>query len=351
VYKTECHYDPENEGRHRTAVKRDNSAAGSDRANAAETILSLVRSLPESDALDALYQLRSDPSDDPNAILENLLQKHRVPSASRNNDQEDFSVNFGVPSILNSTTGVTRVYGHTTGMGLVEEDENDTGHKSVSTRKSGGWTQVTRDINLIFDLFHHYFAWSHPIYQLFSKDHFLEDFKHNRTKYCSSLLVNALCAYGCRFSDRPGARIDPGNSRTAGDHFWVEAKRLLDENQDVSLTTVQALAVMSMREASAGRDSSGFMYAGRCLRMAIELGLHLHLGATYLDPVEEEIRRITFWGCFIMDSYVFTFSRPSSFFLTGGFFLIQSLVTVYWKNFSTAESCHNHEETNARESS
>ena len=149
-----------------------------------------------------------------------------------------------------------------------------------------------------------YFCWSHPYYVLFSKELFLHDMARGRSKYCSPLLVNALLAVACAFSDRPDARTDPNDPGTAGDHFFAEARRLLQSNDSSNLTTVQALALMGLREASCSRDSSGYQYAGRCIRMAIELGLHLSFGAdnNKLGPTELEVRNITFWGCFTYDT-------------------------------------------------
>lgn len=76
------------------------------------------------------------------------------------------------------------------------------------------------------------------------------------------------------------------------------------ESDSSNLTTVQALAIMGLREASCGRDSSGFQLAGRSMRMLIELGLHLSFGSAgdKLDPIEVEARKSTFWGCFVYDT-------------------------------------------------
>ncbi|TKA62031.1 Nitrogen assimilation transcription factor nit-4 [Cryomyces minteri] len=108
----------------------------------------------------------------------------------------------------------------------------------------------------------------------------------------------------------PAAREDPEDSTTAGDHFFKEAKRLIlenDEHEKPKLTTVQALALMSVREAGCGREAKGWVYSGMSFRMACDLGLNLDTGGlasnkdTGPDEVEEDARRITFWGCFLFD--------------------------------------------------
>lgn len=71
-----------------------------------------------------------------------------------------------------------------------------------------------------------------------------------------------------------------------------------------SVTTVQALGVMSLRETSQGRESNGYQYAGRCVRMAVEIGLHLSVVSSGLRAVEIEVRKITFWAVFNLETYV-----------------------------------------------
>lgn len=123
-----------------------------------------------------------------------------------------------------------------------------------------------------------------------------------RKKYCSSLLVNAILALACHFSDRPEARADPDDPTSTGEHFFREAKRILAvEGEASSLTSVQALALMSLHEAGCGRDSSGWMYSGRAFRMGLDMDFNLPLARLDLSPTEIEVRKITFWGCFTID--------------------------------------------------
>jgi hypothetical protein len=83
-----------------------------------------------------------------------------------------------------------------------------------------------------------------------------------------------------------------------------------DEHEKPRLTTVQALALMSVREAGCGREAKGWVYSGMSFRMACDLGLNLDEGAlpgftgSHLNEEEIDARRITFWGCFLFDKYV-----------------------------------------------
>jgi hypothetical protein len=165
---------------------------------------------------------------------------------------------------------------------------------------SGTWTSVTGDINLVQHLLALYFCWEYPTFASLSKEHFLRDFQDGRHRYCSPILVNALLALGCRFSTQPMTRANPSDPYTSGDHFFKESQRLLHQETDHhSLTTIQALGIMSIREASCGRDSESWYFAGQSIRLAIEMGLHrIHDEG---DEDELAVQSATFWGAFALD--------------------------------------------------
>jgi hypothetical protein len=175
------------------------------------------------------------------------------------------------------------------------------------------WTTVTADPELIQHLMSMYFCWHYSFFTTLSKNLFLQEFQAGmpppnsgrKMQYCTPLLVNAMLALGCHFTSLPGARAVRDDSATAGDHFFKEAKRLIME-QDLhevpALATVQALALMSVREAGCGREAKGWVYSGMSFRMACDLGLNLGMHSRdAIDETEEDARRITFWGCFLFD--------------------------------------------------
>ena len=123
------------------------------------------------------------------------------------------------------------------------------------------WTNVTKDPELANHLLNMYFTWHYSFFTTLSKSLFYRDFRlgnppgYRGRKYCTPLLVNAMLALGCHFTAWRTAREDPNDSATTGDHFFREAKRLImenDEHEKPRLTTVQALALMSVREAGCG---------------------------------------------------------------------------------------------------
>ena len=262
-------------------------------------IVASIRSSTDAEVAEIVQQIRAD--EDLDTLAETL--KKNVTLLERfgaKTAEGELSNMIGRPSL--DASGVVRHYGHTSGLSLV----SDGGKSPIHVHTSEPWTKVTQDMSFIEHILTLYFTWSHPFYTMFSKELFLNDMTIGRTEYCSPLLVNAILALGCAYSDRPEARSNPNEPSTAGDHFFDEARRLLYEEESSNLTTVQALAVMGLREASCSRDSSGFQYAGRCVRMLIELGLHVSFGSgsDKIGTTELEARKVTFWGCFILESYV-----------------------------------------------
>ena len=179
------------------------------------------------------------------------------------------------------------------------------------------WTTVTDDSDLVTHLLDMYFTWHYTFFTILSKSLFYREFscgkpppeRRPRVRYCTPLLVNAMLALGSHFSSRPGARAISIDSSTTGDHFFKEAKRLIMEDEEYEnprLPTVQALALMSVREAGCGREAKGWAYSGISFRMACDLGLNLDSGGIAVrqsgpDAEEEDARRITFWGCYLID--------------------------------------------------
>lgn len=311
VYKTSCYYDAESDGRRKAASKRERSDSLERRAEsgsrgASDAVIDSLRTLPDSDVFDIIQRLRAD--EDLETICQALRSASKLSNTAEGQAPEEELSSYVGKQVL-AKSGVSRAFGHTSGLGLVPEDESsgeERLHIARVDNNSGTWTAVTKDKELVCHLLRLYFTWSHPFYSLLNEPTFWADFEAGRTTHCSSLLVNCICAYASHFSDRPACRTDPSNPRTAGDHFFAEARRLLFLDETPSVTAVQALGILALREPSAGRDSSGFMYMGRCLRMALELGIHLNWtsmqeAAGTAEEIEQ--RKTTSWGSFILDTY------------------------------------------------
>jgi Fungal specific transcription factor domain len=169
------------------------------------------------------------------------------------------------------------------------------------------WTRVTANNAFIHHLMSLYFCWEYPTFATLSKEQFLDDYLYGRRRYCSSLLVNSMLALASRFSDQPEARADRNNSETVGDHFFKEAKRLLALEKLPSLTTIQALGLMSLREASCGRENMSMSYSYLSMEMTKKLELHLieeGNNSPKFSREELEVRSATAWGSFTLEKYI-----------------------------------------------
>lgn len=165
------------------------------------------------------------------------------------------------------------------------------------------WTSVTGDVKLVKHLLGLYFCWEYPTFASLSKEQFLGDFRDGRTRYCSSLLVNALLALGCRYSSMSMTESDPEDPYSKGQHFFEMSLQLLRQERDRrSLPTIQALGVLSLREASCGRMAEGMAFSGQSMRLAVEMGLHnLAVPSEGADKDDFTVRSATFWGAFSLD--------------------------------------------------
>jgi len=61
--------------------------------------------------------------------------------------------------------------------------------------------------------------------------------------------------------------------------------------------------LMGLREASCGRTSESYYYAGQSVRLAIEGGLHkdTQSDSSRVAEIDHEVRSATFWGAFSLD--------------------------------------------------
>lgn len=122
--------------------------------------------------------------------------------------------------------------------------------------------------------------------------------------------MNAILALGARYSDLPEARKHKDNPFTAGDHFYEEAQRLLGYEDVPSLTKVQALGLMSLRQASCGNDMSGWHLSRLAMRTALDLGLHMvdsqdrRADRLLHSNPERQVSAATFWGCYTLEQFV-----------------------------------------------
>jgi hypothetical protein len=204
------------------------------------------------------------------------------------------------------TFGLTRV-------GLTNAPDNERGnrapnaHRPLATRDIAQWTSVAKDKEYIGELLALYFSWQHSFFQSFPEKLFRRDMQSGGTKYCSKLLVNAICASGCLLTPRHEATGNFEDPLAACKDFFDEAILRLRETEISSIPSVAGLFMLSHVEGYRGRLNMAWDYCGRSARMALDLNLHLRsdrLSSDQLSPeaeVEERARTHAFWGCFIAD--------------------------------------------------
>lgn len=174
--------------------------------------------------------------------------------------------------------------------------------QGVTNIAPGSWTDITDDVDLVHHLLALFFCWEYPTFVSLSREHFISDFRNGINRYCSPILVNAILALGCRFSNHAFGRSMPEDPLSAGDLFFHETNRLIKSEPNLhSLPIIQALGLMSLREISCGRQANAHYLAGQAVRLTFEMGLH--------DPREGKftrddliVRSATFWGVYALDN-------------------------------------------------
>jgi hypothetical protein len=323
VYLTECEYAPHTDHRRKGVYKKDVDSSKT-KNSTLQILIQAILNAEEDDVLDLVSQIRTCDSLEE---LANNLEAQEKGLVEDARDSADNNENLRVPQFEAELSGKmgdlmldgsVKFIGGTSNLIWLPQDyeQNDSAHSpshdlALRPKEEAilSWTTVTQNKDDILHFMNMYFCWHYAFFTTLAKELFYRDFLTGTTsQHCSPLLVNIMLALGCHFSTRPAARKDPEDSGTTGDHFFAEAKRLLyedDEFANAKLCTVQALALMSVREAGCGRESKGWVFSGMSFRMACDLGLNVDA-----QPINEfsrltdegsDARRITFWGCFLFD--------------------------------------------------
>ncbi|KAI0879448.1 fungal-specific transcription factor domain-containing protein [Hypoxylon argillaceum] len=330
VYGTECVYDPNSDHR-RKGVYREKVDSMKASNSTLHILIEAILNADEEEVDDIVKRIRT--CDNLDSVAESI-HSHGVSSGGAQDDvqlQDDYTTEMPLAGErdlarkmgeLRLENGTTRFIGGTSHLihwdvrGSPSNEDQAADMDGLDADPITSWSNVTKDPDVVTHLLNMYFNWHYPYFTTLSRSLFYRDFfrgkRHvtsHKTQYCSSLLVNAMLALGCHFTNVTSAYAMTGDSWTKGDHFFGEAKRLIidnDEYEKPRLTTVQALALMSVREAGCGREAKGWVYSGMSFRMAQDLGLNMNLGGVNgdlenLDEKEVDARRVTFWGCFLFD--------------------------------------------------
>lgn len=362
VYCTECVYDPNSDHRRKGVYREKVDSMKAQNStlqilieailNAAEDdVPAIVKRIRTCDSLDAVAESivkddfnnnNDDGGEDADTVSDNAIIDPNQPAEGEFDlarKMGELRLENGSVRFIGGTSHLIYI-GDSLGDNDVDSSPENSGEGALADRTEtqsespyttteeaiNSWTTVTADTSLIIHLMNMYFNWHYTYFTTLSKSLFYRDFlrgrpqvQPKRTVYCTSLLVNAMLSLGCHFTGAVGAFAVPGDSRTKGDHFFAEAKRLIVENDEYEkpkLATVQALALMSVREAGCAREAKGWVYSGMSFRMAQDIGLNFDTGTGtgpsigasdsdvhnhQMSDSEIDARRITFWGCFLFD--------------------------------------------------
>ncbi|KAL8941359.1 MAG: hypothetical protein Q9216_002298 [Gyalolechia sp. 2 TL-2023] len=108
------------------------------------------------------------------------------------------------------------------------------------------WVNVTNDPVLVEHLMTLYLTWIHPLHVLFDEEQFISSFRKCEDVYCSSSLVNAICAMACNvlrseWRDDDGARSGIGHLQAK---FMDEVERLQRRVKIPKLKAIQTWAIV-----------------------------------------------------------------------------------------------------------
>ncbi|KAI9821198.1 MAG: hypothetical protein M1827_003932 [Pycnora praestabilis] len=161
--------------------------------------------------------------------------------------------------------------------------------------QGNGWTNVTSDDDLINHLLSLYFTWVHPSSMVFSEAHFRASFRNHSNLYCSSALVNAICAMGCHLYDDHDEKFEKeelSNPAFLREAFMQEARSLIKPHTQQKMATIQTFSIMFMVDLASGKGLRASSY----IRLAAEK-MTIRQGSHY----STEAAQIAAWGIYSLN--------------------------------------------------
>ena len=127
--------------------------------------------------------------------------------------------------------------------------------------------------------------------------------------------IVSICCLASRHMDDPRVRADPANAISAGTQ-WFELLgriRTLPIADRPTLYNIQASLIAAVYAVGLGKLTKTAALLAEAVTMSIDAGLH-RSADTYdlFDPIEDEVRKRTFWCVYIWDKqFGAHFGRPS----------------------------------------
>ncbi|KAI9304853.1 fungal-specific transcription factor domain-containing protein [Cunninghamella echinulata] len=234
-------------------------------------------------------------------------------SNSSQNDRDSPDGNDNLGNLSVDESGQLRYYGKSSGFYMLKNSQNfkngafHFSNRGYQTENNANSIQQLIDPfelpqpDLAKSLLELYFTHFYTLIPIIHKDAFWAKYQNNDNPP-SKLLLNAMFAVASRISSDVRVRLSPELPNTAGDIFFERARILLDfEYDDFTISTIQALLLMSSHQNGALKSIRGWIYSGMAFRMSQNLGLHRNCDTWDLTQIEKEERKRVYYGCFVID--------------------------------------------------
>lgn len=126
------------------------------------------------------------------------------------------------------------------------------------------------------------------------------------------VLTLAVCAISARFSTHPEVATEPAFLR--GDAWASPARAIIEQRHyEPNITILTVMLILGLHYFGTCEGGLSWSFGGQAMRMAYALQLHRELDhdplgrktgkSAELSFTDREIRRRTFWACFLMDRF------------------------------------------------
>ncbi|CAK7215094.1 hypothetical protein SBRCBS47491_002365 [Sporothrix bragantina] len=200
--------------------------------------------------------------------------------------------------------------------------------QSPMRRERPAWPQAGPSTRLVRSLpsdaeaqplLHRYFSDTGLLFPYIHEASFYKDyneFKASRFRQARRSWVGLLYAI-LAMATTTSAKTDTSVDRRASDAdiFFTRAEELClsDTLNGAGVETVQALLLISQFLQGTKRSVQTWSIHGLAVKSALQLGLHSEEFSKRLDPLDQEIRKRTWYGCVLLDRTLsMTFGRPAS---------------------------------------
>jgi hypothetical protein len=156
-----------------------------------------------------------------------------------------------------------------------------------------------------------YFFNVHPIWPFLIEEDTLAQFDKMHTSESpmepvAIATMNLIFALGCLFCRNMTPGDDPVSTMGSGTSFYRCARAFIIAHtyNTCSISMLQTLLLMAQYQQGTMRGKQCWLTIGHATRIAQCLGLHLDSRDCSQAPLDRELGRRLWWGCFSLDRYV-----------------------------------------------